>query len=75
MKKNLSQIDKFYAILPKDFGITERVQYCASLIYHTEGFVTKNIQKLSEPLKKKSFEIILAAEREMEVLNNLKKSA
>ncbi len=75
MKKNLSEIDQFYAILPKNIGVNERVQYCVSLIYHTEGFVTKNIQKLSKQIKKRSFEIIIAAEREMEELNNLKRSA
>jgi len=75
MEKNLSQIDKFYATLPKSLGVNERVQYCSSLIYHTEGFVTKNILTLSGQIKKRSFAIIIAAEREMELLNNLRKSA
>lgn len=75
MKKNLSEVDNFYAILPKSIGINERVQYCSSLIHHTESFVTKNVLNLSQHIKKKSFEIILAAERELELLNNLKKSA
>lgn len=75
MKKNLSEIDQFYAILPKSIGVKERVQYCSSLIYHTESFVTKNIQELSERLKKKSFEIIIAAEREMDELNRVKRTA
>jgi hypothetical protein len=58
----------------KFIGNKERVQHCLILIYHTEGCVIKNSQKLTEQIKKKSFELIKATEREMEELNGLKRT-
>jgi hypothetical protein len=69
MNKNLTEIDKVYGRLNKYATVNERLKYCASLIQRTESFVTKNRETLTEHIKKRSFDIIIAAETEIDKLS------
>jgi hypothetical protein len=69
MSKNLSDIDKVYGRLNQYATVKERVKYCTSLIQRTENFVTKNRETLTEHVKKRSFDIIIAAETEINKLS------
>jgi hypothetical protein len=69
MSRNLSELDKAYGKLNKVATVKEKLKYCASLIQRTESYVTKNREILAETVKKKSFEIIIAAETEIKELS------
>lgn len=68
MEKSLSQMDKAYDKLNKQASIDEKMKYCATLIQKTERFIITNSETLAERVKRKSFEIIIAAEAEMSKL-------
>lgn len=69
MNKDLSEIDKVYGRLNKYATVNEKLRYCTSLIQRTESFVTKNREILTEHARKRSFDIIIAAETEITKLS------
>lgn len=69
MNKRLSEIDRVYDRLYKQGTLSQKLNYCTSLIYKTENYVVNNRSSLSEYLKKKSFALIIAAEEEIKKLS------
>jgi hypothetical protein len=67
--KNLSQIDKVYDKLSAQGNVNQKLNYCRSLIHRTENFVTNKGPEISEYSRKKSFALIIAAEKEIESLS------
>ena len=73
MTKHITPLDTLYADVFKNMTVEERTEYCKSLIEKTQTFLSKNSQFLTDNIKERSYEIVLAAQTELKELSKLDK--
>ncbi len=73
--KGLSEIDKVYATINHQITLQERIKYCVSLIYRTQGYMSRNWDNMSNHIKETSYEIVSAAHLEVKLLSEKMKNS
>ncbi len=70
MSKALSEIDHVYGSMYQKMTLREKISYCEILINTMKGSATKRSGALHNNDKKRTYDIITAAQAELEILTN-----
>ncbi len=70
MSKALSEIDHVYGSMYQKMTLREKISYCEILINTMKGSATKRSGALHNTDKKRTHDIITAAQAELEILTN-----
>lgn len=70
MSKALSEIDNVYGSMYQKMTLREKISYCEILINTMKGSATKRSGDLHNNDKKRTYDIITAAQAELEILTN-----
>ncbi len=69
MKKTLKELDSVYNSVTAYMSKEEKIRYCETLIKETEKFLGNTNRPLDLKVKEKYWEIVNAARREVDLLN------